>query len=52
VNYDWEIARTFEVVVNDSEEDYIIYTDDLASGMYAIEGTFGGETLTTPRLFY
>ena len=52
VTYDYDVALIFDVTVNGNEDDHLVYTHDLATDMYAIEGTFGGESITTPRLLY
>jgi hypothetical protein len=43
---------TFDVTVNGNDADHLVYTHDLATDMYTIDGTFGGEPITTPRLLY
>ncbi len=50
--YDYDVATTYDVTVNGSEDDHLIYVYDLVTGMYTIEGTFAGEAVTTPRLLY
>jgi pimeloyl-ACP methyl ester carboxylesterase len=48
--YDYDVEISFVVVVNGNPDDFLIYTYDLATDMYTIEGTFGGEPVMTPRL--
>lgn len=50
--YDYDVARRFDVTVNGNEDDHLIYTYEMATYMYTIEGTFDGEAVTTPRLLY
>lgn len=50
--YDYDVALTYDVTVNGNEDGHLIYTYDLATYMYTIEGTFDGEAVTTPRLLY
>jgi pimeloyl-ACP methyl ester carboxylesterase len=50
--YNYDVALTYDVTVNGSEDDHLIYVYDLATGMYTVEGTFEGEEITTPRLLY
>ncbi|MEP7290872.1 MAG: alpha/beta hydrolase [Chloroflexota bacterium] len=50
--YDYGVALTFDVEVNGSEDDYLVYTNDLATGMYTIKGELEGQAIRTPRLFY
>lgn len=52
VTFDYDVAIIFDVTVNGNEDDHLVYTHDLATDMYAIEGTFSGEPITTPRLLY
>lgn len=50
VLYDWDVMRRFDVTVNGT--DHLVFIYDLATDMYAIEGTFDGQPVTTPRLAY
>ncbi|MFN8530292.1 MAG: alpha/beta fold hydrolase [Anaerolineae bacterium] len=48
----YEVGGVYDVIVNGNAEDHIVYTVDTATGMYALSGTYHGETLATPRLLY
>lgn len=50
--YTYGESIAYDVTVNGNRSDYVVYTHDLATDMYTIQGQFEGEPLLTPRLAY